>query len=214
MSFFEDLKEKRLRKKGQKLLTENDFEKANLLFQKAILLDNSVENKFNLALSLLSLTQYSKAEKYLNNIYDEFPENELNLLALAECNIMQRKWDEAIKFYKIIVKSFPGRKKYEHYLKTAEDVVAREKYIKAKELFKKATKELKQKNNEKALNLLLQANEYFPEDATIINNIATLYIMLRDFHKAYKYSTKAVSIKPDDPRFQNNLKIAKRKLKK
>ena len=150
----------------------------------------------------------------MKNIYDEFPENELNLLALAECHIMQRKWDEAIKFYKIIVKLFPDRKNYEHYLKIAEDVVAREKYIKAKELFKKATKELKQKNDEKALNILLQANEYFPEDATIINNIATLYIILKDFHKAYQYSLKAVSIKPDDPRFQNNLKIAKKKLKK
>jgi len=214
MTFFDDLKEKRLTKKGQKLLTKNDFEKANLLFQKAILLNNSVENKFNFAISLLSLSEYSKAEVYLKNIYDEFPENELNLLALAECHIMQRKWDEAIKFYKIIVKLFPDRKNYEHYLKIAEDVVAREKYIKAKELFKKATKELKQKNDEKALNILLQANEYFPEDATIINNIATLYIILKDFHKAYQYSLKAVSIKPDDPRFQNNLKIAKKKLKK
>ena len=214
MSFFEDLKEKRLRKKGQKLLTKNDFEKANLLFQKAILINNSVENKFNLALSLLSLSEYSKAEIYLKNIYDEFPENELNLLALAECHILQKKWAEAIKFYKLIVKLFPGRKNYEHYLKIAEDAVAREKYIKAKELFKEATKELKQKNDKKALNILLQANEYFPEDATIINNIATLYIILKDFQKAYKYSLKAVSIKPDDPRFQNNLKIAKRKLKK
>ena len=214
MSFFYDLKEKRLIKKGQKLLTKNDFEKANLLFQKAILINNSVENKFNLALSLLSLSEYFKAEKYLKNIYNEFPENELNLLALAECYIMQRKWDEAIKFYKLIVNSFPSKKNYEQYLNIAEDVVAREKYIKAKELFKEATKQLKQKNDEKALNILLQANEYFPEDATIINNIATLYIILKDFSKAYKYSLKAVSIRPDDPRFQNNLKIAKRKLKK
>ena len=140
MSFFYDLKEKRLIKKGQKLLTKNDFEKANLLFQKAILINNSVENKFNLALSLLSLSEYSKAEKYLINIYNEFPENELNLLAMAECNIMQKKWDDAIKFYKLIVKLFPGKKNYEHYLDIAEDAVAREKYIKAKKLFKEATK--------------------------------------------------------------------------
>ena len=214
MSFFEDLREKRLRKKGQKLLSKNDFEKAYLLFQKAILLNSSVENKFNLALSLLSLSEHSKAEKYLKNIYDEYPENELNLLALAECNIMQRKWNEAIKIYLITVELFPSKKNYKHYLEIAKDAVAREKYVKAKELFNKATIELRQKNNEKALNILLEANEYFPEDATIINNIATLYIMLRDFRKAYSYSMKAVSIRPDDPRFQNNLKIAKRKLKK
>ena len=214
INFFEDIKEKNLRKKGQKLLSNNDFEKAYLLFQKAILLNNSVENKFNLALSLLSLSEYSKAEKYLKNIYDEYPENELNLLALAECNIMQRKWDEAIKFYKLTVKLFPSNRSFKHYLEIAEDVIAREKYVKAKELFKAATIELKQKNDENALNILIQANEYFPEDATIINNIATLYIMLKDFPKAYSYSMKAVSLKPDDLRFQNNLKIAKKKLKK
>ncbi|MDP8200762.1 MAG: tetratricopeptide repeat protein [Candidatus Tenebribacter burtonii] len=214
ISFIEDLKEKHLRKKGQILLSKNDFEKAYLLFEKAIFLNNSVENRFNLALSLLSLSEYSKAKKYLENIYDEFPENELNLLALAECHIMQKMWDEAIMFYKLIVKLFPGKKNYKHYLDIAKDVVAREKYVKAKELFKKATIELKQKNDENALNILLEANEYFPEDATIINNIATLYIMLKDFRKAYNYSMKAVSIKPDDIRFQNNLKIAKRKLKK
>jgi len=214
ISFFEDLKEKLLTKKGQKLLTKNDFEKAYLLFQKAILLNNSVENKFNLAISFLSLSEYSKAEKYLKNIYEEFPENELNLLALAECHIMQRKWDEAIKFYQMGVRLFPGKKSYKLYLNIAEDVVAREKYVKAKELFKEATTELKLKNDEEALNILLQANEYFPQDATIINNIATLYIMLKDFPKAYSYATKAVSLKPEDPRFQNNLKIAKKKLKK
>ncbi len=214
MNFFEDIKEKRINKRGQKLLAKNDFEKAYLLFQKAILLNNSVENKFNLAISLLSLSEYSKAERYLKNIYDEYPENELNLLALAECHIMQRKWDEAIKFYQMVVKLFPGKKSYKLYLNIAEDVVAREKYVRAKELFKEATKELKLKNDKKALKILIQANEYFPEDATILNNIATLHIMLKDFRKAYSYAMKAVSLKPDDPRFQNNLKIAKKKLKK
>ncbi|MDA3814233.1 MAG: tetratricopeptide repeat protein, partial [Candidatus Cloacimonetes bacterium] len=201
MSFLEDIKEKRLIKRGQKSLAKKDFEKAYLIFQKTILFNNSVENKFNLALSLLSLSEYSKAEKYLKSIYEEYPENELNLLALAECHIMQKKWDEAIKFYKITVKLYPGKKSYRQYLKIAEDVVAREKYVKAKELFKRATSELKLKNDEKALNILLQANEYFPQDATIINNIATLYIMLKDFPKAYSYATRAFSLKPDDPRF-------------
>ncbi len=214
MSFFEDIKEKHLKKRGQKLLSKNDFEKAYLLFQKAFLMNNSVENKFNLGISLLSLSEFSKAEKYLENIYDEYPENELNLLALAECNIMQRKWDKAVKFYQMNVKLFPDRKSYKQYLDIAEDVVAREKYVKAKELFKEATSELKKKNDKKALSILLQANEYFPEDAIILNNIATLYIMLKDFRKAYSYAMKAVSMEPNDQRFQNNLTIAKRKLKK
>ena len=161
INFFEDLKEKHLKKRGQKLLSKNDFEKVYLVFQKVILLNNSVENKFNLAISLLSLSEYSKAENYLIDIYNEYPENELNLLALAECNIMQQKWDEAIRFYKMTVKLFPGKKTFNNYLKIAEDVVAREKYVKAKELFRIATIELKQKNDKNALSILLEANEYF-----------------------------------------------------
>ncbi|MBT5420731.1 MAG: tetratricopeptide repeat protein [Candidatus Cloacimonetes bacterium] len=214
MSFFEDLTEKRLRKKGQKLLIRNDFKKAHLLFQKAILLNNSVENKFNLAVTLLSLSEYSNAEKYLENIYAEYPENELNLLALAECSIMQKKWDEAIKFYTEAVSLFPNKKAYNQYLEIAKDVVAREKYVKAKELFNDATVQLQQKNDKKALNILMQAHEFFPQDATIINNIATLYIMLKDYNKAYNFAMKAVALKPDDPRFQANIKITKRKLRK
>lgn len=214
MSFFEDLQEKRLIKKGQKLLAKQEFEKAHSLFQKAILLNNSVENRFNLAITILSLSQYAEAEKYLADIYKTFPENKLNLLALAECVLMQRRWEEANSYYKELVALDPQNIAHMHYLKIAEDVVAREKYVKAKELFAKATIQLKRKNDRKALEILLQAHEYFPDDPVIINNIATLYIMLKDFQKAYQYAVKAVKIKPDDPRYQNNLKVAKRKLKK
>ncbi len=214
ISFFEDPKEKRLKIKGQKLLIKYEFEKAYHIFQKAILLNNSVENQFNLAVSLLSLSEYSKAEKYLKLIFDKYPENELNLLSLAECYIMQKKWKEAIEFYQIAVQLSPDKKSYHVYLKIAEDVVAREKYVKAKELFIEATVELKLKNDQKALNILLQANEYLPNDATILNNIATLYIILKEFPKAYNYAMKAVKMKPNDQRFQKNLSIAKKRLKK
>ncbi len=93
-------------------------------------------------------------------------------------------------------------------------MVAREKYVKAKELFSEAAIELKLKNDQKALNILLQANEYLPNDATILNNIATLYIILKEFPKAYNYAMKAVKMKPKDQRFQKNLSIAKKRLKK
>lgn len=214
LSFFEELKEKRLKIKGQRFLVKIEFEKAYHVFQKAILINNSVENQFNLAVSLLSLAEYSKAEKYLKLIFDKYPENELNLLTLAECYIMQKKWGEAIEFYQKAIQLSPDKKSYQFYLKIAEDVVAREKYVKAKELFNEATIELKQKNDQKALDILLQANDYLPTDATILNNIATLYIILKEFSKAYSYAMKAVKLKPDDQRFQKNLSIAKKRIKK
>jgi len=214
ISFFEDLKEKRLKIKGQRLLVKYEFEKAYHIFQKAIIINNSVENQFNIAVSLLSLSEYSKAEIYLKLIFDNYPENELNLLSLAECYIMQKKWGDAIEFYQKAVHLSPDKKSYQVYLEIAQDVVAREKYVKAKELFSEASLELKLKNDQKALDILLHANEYLPNDATILNNIATLYIMLKDFPKAYSYSMKAVKLRPDDQRFQKNLSIAKKRIKK
>ncbi|MCF7858286.1 MAG: tetratricopeptide repeat protein [Candidatus Cloacimonetes bacterium] len=214
IEFWNNYKEKYFRKKGQKLLAKGNFEKAYLIFQKALIINTSVENRFNLGITLLSLNKYSQAEKILKEIYDIYPENELNLLGLSECVIMQKKWDEAIEFYQKTTELFPRNKAYQKYLLIAKDAVAREKYVKAQELFKQATKALKQKNDKQALNILLQASEYFPEDPTILNNIASLFIMLKDYQKAYNYAKKAVSIKPSDSRYQNNLKIAKRKLKK
>jgi tetratricopeptide (TPR) repeat protein len=213
MNFLQSLKVKRLQRKGQKFLTSGKIEKAHVIFQKVVLIDNSTENLFNLALSLISLARYSEAEGYLRKIEKQFPDHELNTLTLAECLIMQKKWDETIKFYEKASQINPRSEAYKKYVAIAKDVVAREKYVKSKELFQEATEELRCKNDEKALKILQKANEYFPGNPNILNNIGILYLNLKKYKQAYSYFTKAISLDQENKRFQKNLLAAKRKIK-
>ena len=213
MNFLQLLKAKRLQKKGQKFLTSGKIEKAHGIFQKVVLINNSTENLFNLALSLMALVRYPEAESYLRKIKENFPDHELNTLTLAECLIMQKKWDEAIKFYEKASQINPRSKAYKKYVAITKDVVAREKYVKSKEFFQEAIEELRCKNDEKALKILQEANEYFPGNPNILNNIGTLYLNLKYYKKAYSYFTKAISLDPENKKFQKNLLTAKRKIK-
>ena len=213
MTFMQSLKAKRLRKKGQQLLTSGKIEKAHRIFQKVVLIDNSTENLFNLALSLMAMAHYSEAENYLRKIETNFPDHELNTLTLAESLIMQKKWDEAIKFYKKANQINPRSEAYKKYLAIAKDVVAREKYVKSKEFFQEATEKLGCKKDDEALNILQKANEYFPENPNILNNIGTLYLNLKKFKQAYDHFAKAINLDPENKKFQKNLLIAKRKIK-
>ncbi|MBC8414891.1 MAG: tetratricopeptide repeat protein [Candidatus Cloacimonetes bacterium] len=213
MNFLQLLKAKRLQIKGQKFLTSGKIEKAHGIFQKVVLIDNSTENLFNLALSFMGLVRYSEAEGYLRKIKENFPDHELNTLTLAECLIMQKKWDEAIKFYEKASQINPCSEAYKKYVAIAKDVVAREKYVKSKEFFQEAIEELRCKNDEKALKIMQEANEYFPRNPNILNNIGTIYLNLKKYKPAYSYFAKAISLDPENKKFQKNLLTAKRKIK-
>ncbi len=214
IKYFDLLKEKRLQMKGQKLLTQGKTEKAYDTFQKAILINSSTENIYNLALSLMAQTKYLQAEKYLRKIFKNYPENEINLLTLAECVIMQQKWNEAIELYRLLADSDPKNKAYQKYKNIAEDVVIREKYVKSKCLLYSSILELKRKNDKKALEMLLEAEEYFPGNPNILNNIGSVYMLLKDHEKAYSYFSKAIDNDPGNRKFQKNLFTARRKLRK
>ncbi len=213
-NFITSLKEKHFQKKGQNLLISGKLEKAFSCFKKAVLLNDSTDNIFNLALSLLSLSKYSEAEKYFKKIFQNFPDNEINILSLAECLIMQRKWDEAIDHYRILVEKKPHSDPLKIYLTQAEDVVAREKYVKSKELFSQAQIELRKKNDAKALAYLLEAEEFDPKNPNTLNNIGSVLLLKKEFETAYKYFEKAVVLAPQNKKFQKNLLLTKRKLRK
>ena len=213
IKYFDLLKEKRLQIKGQKLLTQGKIEKAFDAFQKAILINSSTENIYNLALSLMAQTKYLQAEKYLRKIFENYPENEMNLLTLAECVIMQKKWNEAIELYRSLADFDPENKTYQKYKTIAEDVVIREKYVKSKYLLNFSILELKRKNDKKAMELLLEAEEYFPGNPNILNNIGSIYMLFKNYEKAYSYFSKAIENDPSNKRFQKNLFTARKKLK-
>ena len=207
-------KEKKYRKKGIQFLNKRKLEIALDCFQKANSINNSSENKFNLALSLMSLNQYSEAEKYFRIVYEKFSDNEINSLAFAECLLMQKKWKDSVKIYTELVKKNPDSKVYKKYLKRAKDVIVREKYVKSKELFESAQNELQKKNNEQALKMLKEAVEFDSENPNIMNNIGSILMSRKMFSEAYGYFEKAVILAPNNKKFQKNFMLAKMKLRK
>ncbi len=208
------LKENRLIRKGKKLLTKGKLEKAYRCFEKAVMLNNSINNRFYLGLSMMSLTRFADAKKIFTDIRKEDEENELNLLSLAECNMMLRKWLEAENIYRKLHKMFPNNEAYKEYLERSQDVIYREKYVIARELFSKAERALFAKDKKEALKHLLEAEEYNPNSSMILNNIASLYMLLKKYEEAYPYIERAITISPDNQRFQKNYISIKRKLRK
>ena len=168
-------------------------------------------NSFS-AVTLMGLYRYREAENYLRKVHSKYPEHDINSLSLAECLLMQRKWDEATNLFQEISSRNPENMK--EYLNIVKDVVLREKFVKSREYFAEATIELKNKNDLKALELLLIAEEYNPDNANILNNIGSVYMLLKDYEKAYIYFEKAVLLDSDKEKFIKNLNLAKRKLKK
>lgn len=206
--------QKQLNRKGQKLLVKGKPETALRIFQKAFLLYDSAEIEFNLALSLMALSRFTEAEKHLFRLQKEHPKNELNTLTLAECVMMQQKWQDACLLFENLKKINPNAVKYGEYLKIAADPVEREKYVTAKKLLREATLQLQKKNDDQALKLLLEAEHYFPENSNILNNIGSIYMLTKNYEKAYRYFTKALPYDKQNERLKKNILLARNKLKK
>ncbi|RLC51361.1 MAG: hypothetical protein DRZ79_02910, partial [Candidatus Cloacimonadota bacterium] len=214
MSFIEIFKEKYFSRKGQKNLAKRNFDKAFYFLQKAVLLNSSAQNLFYLALSLMALQKYNQAEEYFKKVYDEFPENEINALSLAECLLLQKKWDKAIDIYTHLIAVNPTKKKYSEFLNRAKDIVEREKYVKSKMLFNEAQNAIEKKNYDNALQLLTEALELNPDDANIANNIGSIYFSQKKFPEAFSYFEKAVILSPGNKQFRKNFSLAKKNLRK
>ena len=213
MCFFTSKKD-RYQRQGQNYLIRGKYRKALECFQKAILLEDSSENLFNLALAFIALKKFEQAEKYLEKIHLNYPDNEINSLSLADCYLRQRKWKKAINIYKELVEKNPRNKSYKKYLTRAEDVVDREKYINGRELFDQAQLESEKKNHQSAADLLLQALEYTPDDPNLLNNLAFALMKLKKYSPAYKYIERALQLSPHNEKIKKNLLAIKRKLRR
>jgi tetratricopeptide (TPR) repeat protein len=193
-------------RKGQKLLMKGKPEKAFPYLEKALMLEDSAANLFNLALTLLTLQHYAEAEKYLQKILDNYPGNELTTLTLAELYMQQREWNKAKSLFQNMVRIHPNNKNYKTYLRRIDNPEQRESYIQAKELLNRSQNLLEQKKNKEALQALLQAERHDPENPYIQNNIGTFYLILEKKPKiALTYYQKAYQLEPENEKFKENL---------
>jgi len=211
---FRKFSEQRYNRKGQKLLASGKAARAIAVFQKCLLSNNSAENRFNFALALMAVNQYSDAEQYLNKIYNEYPENELNGLALIECLLLQRKWRESENIVDYYKEKLPSSKAVYNYARIINDPVEREKYVSAKEYLNSAFSALDEDELDEALELFLKAEAYLSTNSDILNNIGMIYFKRNEQIKAYGYFERAHKLSPDDLRIRKNLLRTRKKLKR
>lgn len=205
---------KKLQLRGQRYLSRGQFERALHLFRKALLIAPTPENTFNLALALTALKKFPEAEEYLRKLFQEYPDNELSSLTLAQVLLRQRKWKEVATVYRQLLNKNPQNKTISKYLERAEDVVAREKYVRAQELSDSAQRELEARKYQQALEQLQKALEYEPLDPNIVHNTGYVHMKLKNYQQAHKYLEQALSLVPDNKTFQRNLNLVRSRLKR
>ncbi len=189
-------------------------EKAYTYFQKALLIENSLNNTFNVAIALMTLNRYSEADKYLAKIMAEEEPTEIVLLAAAECSLMLRNWDEAEKHYQNLAVQHPQKWEYQNYLKIVRDPVRKEKYVLSKEFFNAAQLSTQKKDFRTAFEQLKEAEKIDPENPNIVNNIGSVMLMLGyNLTDISPYFERAVMLAPDNERYKKNLLYIKHKMK-
>lgn len=216
INIIQEFRIKRLQAKGQIMLKKGNFEKAYEYFSKVVLLRNSAENHFNLSVALLSLQKYAEAEKQLQIVVQnkQFSNNELVILSLAQCQFMQKNFEDAIENYEKLIKLKPENKNYAHYLKRCLDIENREKYVKAREFFDQAQKIIPKHKFSQAYELMLKAIKNDPSQAVYYNNLGSLAIQIkRSKTEIIGYFEKAVELDPKNQQFLQNLAYIKQKLK-
>jgi tetratricopeptide (TPR) repeat protein len=206
------LKEKHARIKGQKFLASKNPGKAHRFLIKALRLNESAENMFNLALCNMALSKYNDAEVYLRKIQINHAENELNILALLESLLMQRKWSELENTVNDLKKSFSGNVTFMRYSALITDPVEREKYVSAKEDIHEGFQELDKGNKTTALQKFLRAADHLKENPELLQNIGLIYLEESEYNEAYKYFEKALAISPANFQLQKLLIRTKKKL--
>jgi len=209
---FSNFNERRYRKKGQKLLSSGNAQRAKHYFLKSISISDSVENLFNLALSQMALFHYSEAEELLIKIYNKFPENELNSLALIDCLLMQRKWKESEKISDEFKQNNSGSKAISNFSELIKNVVERERYVSAKENMNNGFKEIDAGNKDKALDFFLKAEKHMTDNPDLLNNIGLLYFERSKYQEAYEYFKNALILSNGDIRIQKNLIRTRKKI--
>jgi tetratricopeptide (TPR) repeat protein len=201
-----------LKKRGQKLLSRGKIPQALIVFQQLLTMDSSTDILFSLGVALLALNRFEEAEDFFKTVEKEHPENYLNLLSLAEVKLFQNKWGDAIQIYRNLTKLFPDKESFAQQLQIAEDVILREKYVRSKILINEARDALNYKHGFEAIEKLEKALAYNPNNSHLINNIGSVYLLKKEYVKAYHHFEKALSLDPHNRQIQKNLYLVKRKM--
>lgn len=211
INIIEIIKEKFLVYQGQRFLAKGKPEKAYYYFHKVIFLNETPKVFLLLAITLMDMGRYAEALIFFTKI-EKVSDNELVLIGITECNIMLRKWDEAISFVNDNVKKSMKLKIIQEML---DNPIRREKYVIFKEFSQKGYSFIEKNDFKNGLIYLKKAEEISDQDAHLMNNIGSILNSLGEKpEKVYPYFEKALLLEPNNKRFKENLFYIKKKIKK
>jgi len=214
MSPWHFLQHRYWQRRGQRWLNQGRASAAYACFQRALLLQNEPEDRFHVGLALLGLGRYNEARGFIEDLAGGEQAPEVALLALAECSLMQRRWEEAEGLFAKLCDIRPGSRRYTDWLALARDGVRREKHVIVREYFNRAQALLEKKQPKEALQSLEEAWAADNTNALVANNIGSLLLLRgRTPAEACFYFEKAVTLEPDNVRFRENLSWVRRKVK-
>jgi len=172
---------------GNLYAEKNDIPKAESALKKAIDIDSTfIEAKTRLALLLYDHNRYEEAIPYLEEIFDQFPENELISTRLASAYQKANRLDDAIAKYENTIKTNP------------QNAMA---YLSAVNLYRlKASQTtdpvMISAINKKAIDILNALVTNQPNNALAYMNLAAIYLGQNKFTETELYANKALQNDP------------------
>lgn len=213
--FLDYIKLKYFHYKGITSMMKGRYTQAYEWMQKVLLIANTTVYQYDMGIILLSLCRYEDAADYLHKVLDAVPDNEMALLAYAQCLMMLRNWSKAEECYVKLAEQHPTNISYQKYVETVQNPLLREKSVCSRELVNKAQEEVESRHLIEALEHLKEAESFDPSNPQIPNNIGAVLISLgRPYEEIILYFEKALSLDPENVRIKRNIIYLRQKMKK
>ena len=173
-------------RRGLHFLNLSRYKKAILHFEKALLLNDSVENFFYFSICLIALNKHQEAISYLERIMDRQTEDILISSSLMECYLVVREWEKGERLANYLAEKFPTNTFVQKLKSIIIDPIKREKYATAKESFFTAVDFIEKKEYDAAFEAIKTA------------------IDLDESNAAYYYLAGTILLKPHPRRMSGD----------
>jgi len=202
-----------LMQRGQQQLAFGSRRKAFRLFTKAVALEPSPANLYNLALAHLNLLEYEKALPVFERIYDPDKPEPLTALSIGQTYLLLDRWREAVKVFQNLAARYPQLKTLADYATMASNPERRERYRRSTGLQFQAMLAREDGDSRQALALLREAEPFATEDAVMMHNIGVLMMELKeDKELTLSYFRKSMALAPENVHFKKHFRKVWQKL--
>ena len=193
-----------------KYLAATKTKKAMSHFEKALLINNSIENYYFYSISLIDTNKYVEAIGFLEKIVEKHDDIVLISTTLIDCYLYVKEWEKAERLVNILMDKFPNHHYVNKLYNITLDIVYREKYVTAKISYHNAVALIEKKEFKAAFTEISCAIEIDPTNATYHFVAGTILVsQKKKKEEIKKYFEKAVLLSPKNEYYKKNLMYIK-----